>query len=563
MNREACDLTYREVTHLLKRLRSQVTHNGLHKAEAIRAVESMYEVALPTDYRQFLGNYGALRVGDITIIGLGEPERIGLPVDDAILMLRLAHPDMPSELVPIEDLDNGYFACLLCSGGNTKDVPVVIVNTAQPGLVDQLPRVAPCFCHYLYNRLLMLVASERTPGDSNNVAPQPVSDEDIQERDLALDQLLHRVEEYQERFHYNHHTGGALSQSRDWRPYRYCIQDVLFGATVVRHNRLNNCLEVDVFLTAHISEYDPLAGAHALAAFLLSEAYKCGSSMELKFTRHVEGGAVPRELRDVALGYGVRFQHGRKGRVTPQEAKALYAALTQFSPTARARIQALEQSGQLTMESACYAVHHGVWSREQVEMLVAGSPRPDSVLRGLALPHERHLYASDLLHARSAVLGGLLDRKLTRKERIHSDGTSYDLEDDVLPLDIDFEDEHYAKRYRSDNPLPVPWLYSRRDEVIIPPRQDFYVLVRARDPGDLTLHPDEDLAASGHLRKTAGLPVYILLPGDFLELSGPIREHFLSRADDAKVSVMVCPETIASLDAEAASRLARSRILRQ
>ncbi|RRR69229.1 MAG: hypothetical protein EI684_16235, partial [Candidatus Viridilinea halotolerans] len=116
------------------------------------------------------------------------------------------------------------------------------------------------------------------------------------QRQQQLQRLEERVQEYQQYFHYDHARGGTLPQNHAWRPYRFTVQNVLLGATVLRHSREHNCLEVDAFLTAHPPEYDQLAAAQALTCFLLSEAYKCGSSLELRFTKQVAAGQLPAEL---------------------------------------------------------------------------------------------------------------------------------------------------------------------------------------------------------------------------------------------------------------------------
>ena len=63
---------------------------------------------------------------------------------------------------------------------------------------------------------------------------------------VGMKRLTWHVEESPYRLNYNHAAGDKLPRNHIWRPYRFCVQDVLFGATVVRHAREHNCLEVDV-----------------------------------------------------------------------------------------------------------------------------------------------------------------------------------------------------------------------------------------------------------------------------------------------------------------------------
>ncbi len=110
----------------------------------------------------------------------------------------------------------------------------------------------------------------------------------------GLSVLEKHVHAYQERYEYDHGKGGTVPRNHDWRPYRYCIQDVLFGAVVVRHHRDGHHLVVDVLLPAAIEGYEPDAGAHALILFVLAEAYKCGGTMEIEFTENVALPCSPR-----------------------------------------------------------------------------------------------------------------------------------------------------------------------------------------------------------------------------------------------------------------------------
>lgn len=520
-----------------------VKSDGLAIADdEIRECEERLRVLFPPSYRAFLKRYGSLVQGELVILGLGVPSFLLPSVECAIQVTRATHPDAPPGLVPIHLIQPGIFACIDCnpSMATQTEPSVIIWDITMPIPTQQWDKVATSFGVYLYR----LIAQKDW-------------------RARAIRRLDWHVQEFFKAHQYSHAKGGKLPRNHEWRPYRYCIQDVLFGTTVVRHNREENCLDVDVFLTANIPEYDALAGAQALTTFLLSEAYKCGGTMELRFTREVEDGQVPAELRALAHRYDIHFRDAARGRITPDEAKALYAALTGFSPALQEQINALERAGRIKMARACYAIHHGVWSREQIEMIALGSQRPDSVLAGLVQPHQRHLYAHDLLHARAALLGGMLDRQLARRERRDATGTAYDLEDDIRPLEITFDGDYYAKGYRSDELIGVPWLHDQSRSIEIQAGSLFYVLVRARDAADMLLHLESDLRLARQLRDQRGQPVFILVPNDFTTLPDGFAQRLLEQAETLKIRLMVCPETVLTFDADAAERLARSRILRK
>lgn len=394
---------------------------------------------------------------------------------------------------------------------------------------------------------------------------QSIPEQDAEEQrytDIGLQTLMGHVQRFEEEYL----KVGKVARNHVWRPYRFCTQDVILGLAVVCHSPEKNRLEVDVCLITELPEYEPHNGAKVTTVFLLTEAYKCGGTMEIHFTNNVEGGRVPKGLCLLAQDLGVELNHVDEGRITPAEARQFYFALTQLSPSLQDRLLELAGQGRLSLERACYVVQHGIWSRPEVEAIVLGSQRPDSIFGGESLPEQRHLYLHDLLHARAALLGGFLDRVLAKRQRGDA-STAVDLEDDVRPLDIAFDASSYAKVYQCSEPLSVPWLAEQGQTAVSPDRR-LVALVRARDEAELILHFQEDLAAAGAWaeaakRQPAPDTVFILTPRNFDELPANTRNRFLADARSRGVGIIVCPELTTSLDADAARRLTSSRIIRQ
>ena len=383
----------------------------------------------------------------------------------------------------------------------------------------------------------------------------------------GLDRLAWHVSNPQ--FEWHHQEGGRLPRNYLWRPCRFCVQDVVLGLTVLRHRRDFNCLEVDVFLTASIPEYEADSGARALALLLLSEAYKCGGTMEIRFTRHVEGKRVPHDLVALAEAVGVPLQHVGDGVITPAEARRLYVALTGFSPQLQAHIEALEQAGRLSGPLICYAIHHGLWERAEVEAILLTSPRPGSLLSGQARPEQRHLYLQDLLYGRAAVLFGFLDRHLRYRAHPHESGVVH-LEDDERPLDLHLDGDTYAATYCCpQETVTIPWVAapagngtaSNGTHVLVP-GQPFTVLVRARDAADLAANLETDLEQAAKVRRAqAAGPVYVLVPRDFEKLPGELRQRLVQNRTEG-VGLLVYRHFVSTLDDDVAWRLRASGVMR-
>lgn len=385
-----------------------------------------------------------------------------------------------------------------------------------------------------------------------------------QYRQVGLEVLKWHVQKFDE----DYLQVGKVPRNHVWRPYRFCTQDVVLGLTVVRHSPDRNCLEVDVCLTSDIPEYEDGSGARVMASFLLSEAYKCGGSMEIRFTENVENGRVPLALIELAAQHQVRLSYIDEGKINPSESRRLYTAVTDFSSSLQSRIEELTNQGRLSQEKACFVVQRGIWTKAELEHLVFGSSRADAILGGEALPEQRQLFLNDLGHARAAVMGGFLDRKMARRQR-GDEAEAVDLEDDVRPLRIDFDDHCYAKVYQSTEDLPIPWVVNGGiDSVIVPANSQALILIRARDAIDLKHQLADDLALARQMKELTVLQdpksqIGVLVPRDFEDLLKTDIERLEAEAQRLGIHILVCPETSTALNTDAMRRMATSRITRE
>ncbi len=525
---------------LLDGLGDQLDRSGGVPLERVEEVERIIGLRFPDSYREFLISYGAAKIGPQTIYGLCLPADKDPSVVWALAGLRALSPDVPVELVPVFPLEaSGDLACIQCqeAGSDAATAPVVLWSLGRPLAEQALEPISSDIAEYLYGK-------------------------------LSVWNGLRVMEGHVRRFEEEYINGGKLPRNHIWRPYRFCVQDIVLGLVVVRHSLVNNCLEVDVCLIANVPDYEPGSGAKMTSAFLLSEAYKCGGTMEIRFTENVEGKRVPAALREFARERGVDLSHANEGRITPSEARQLFMALAEFPDGLRRRIITMSERGVLSQERACYVVNHGIWSHSELETIILGSWRPNSTLGGEAVPENRHVYMHDVAHARSAIMGGYLDRKLARRERIEGE-TAVDLEDDVRRLDVEFDETYYAKIYQCDEELPIPWLVNGEHvSQAVTPGSRAYVLIRARELSDLRMHLHDDLEIAAGLadlaqREASGDKIFILVPRDFDQIPVQDRERLSKTARASGVGILACPETVFSLDIEASKRLSRSRIMRQ
>lgn len=372
-------------------------------------------------------------------------------------------------------------------------------------------------------------------------------------------------DQYLDRFTKQFSSVGRTPRDKDWRPVRHAIRDVILFKVVARLQEKDNVMEVDVFLT-----YDPDAiagwsGTKFATIYILSQAYKSGSSMGIRFTQNVEDGSVPTDIVEMAKSYDVELksEHISAGIITPKEARHLYLALTELSPEAAQRAMELSLADKVSPERVCYMVHHLTYTKEEMESLLLGTEFPESILLGKVTPQEYLLYHDVVLRARDIVLGGILDRTLRLKELVAEDGTVIDLEETERYVSISFDSRYFAKVYETMEETPIPWTANRN--WVLPAGERLVVMVRARDWADFEYYIKEDLKALQSLKMAyADRPThfFLLVPRNVLELEEAVLKSYQKALSEMDVTLMICPESVALLDTEVMRRLRECETMR-
>ena len=445
-----------------------------------------------------------------------------------------------SDLVPIYlDEESGILSCIQCSKNDKGESPIIQLNTQLPFDLQNLVEASDTYGEFFLRRLKRWKFQQ-----------------------IGLDLMERHIDDFEEEYL----SINKIPRNHVWRPFRFCVQDVVLGLVVVKHSLNNNNLEVDVCLTSDAPGYEVHSGAKMTLAFLLSEAYKCGGNMDIQFTENVEEGTVPYSICVLANYFGIQLKYVCQGRISSTEAKLLYLELTDFSPELNEIILNMAAEGKISPESVCFAVNSGIWAKTEIEVVIRGSHMPDSILKGDASPEQRILFLHDINHSRSAILGGYLERKLLKRER--SDGEiAIDLEDDIRRVNVRFNPVYYAKTYSCDDEdMPLPWEESGyRITKKVSAGKELAVLLRPRNAIEIAREYKNDLhAASSMLNAREGKSlIFVLYPKDFDEFLFVEGEQMIELAQKLGIEIMVCPETVASIDMDASNRLIKSRILRQ
>jgi len=516
--------------------------------EDILLLESLLNVKLPESYKDYLKAHPTDEDTGSRVLGFP----LSLDLDSAwgaTEFVRAARPDLAPCFLAINVSGSSAF-CLDLEKGDEKAAPVVQIDLDGS---EPPAKKSESFIDYLAEQ-----------------DPLPAIDAADANEEYGFQYGLQRLDRHMKNlsFQYDHEKGGQIPRSHVWRPYRFCVQDVILGMMVIRHDRKYNRLEADVFLTAQIPEYEADSGCRALALILLSEAYKCGGSMEIRFTEHVEGGRVPQELFDLAEKVGVKLRYLNEGGITPKESKKLYLALSGFRSDITDKIMEMEEKGKISAASVCYALHHGVWTVEELEVILFSSRFPDTILRGSFSAEVWHLFYHDLFHARNALMGGYLDRQLKRREHLLKEEVNrvVELEDDEPNLKISFNSQYCAKQYSlfaGEEPVPIPWLYNAFQNDSLAPDQPLWVLLRARDAEDLKQKLAADIDQAFVLKNRVGSEtsrLCIMVPADFKRID---MTDLARKAAEKDIGLIVCPEFLNQLDQEAGSKFETVKVMRQ
>lgn len=561
-----------EAFALLDRVQDRTIFVGPVTDAQMAVGESSLGQTLPDALRQFIARYGAIKTrSEYKLFGLGVPNIASPSLVWAFRWLKFTSPDCPSTLLPIAPTGEHQFVCLLSESNSPPDsARVVAWELGRSAAEQMLTEIAPNYAAYLRQIAWELNALDR-----------------------ALVTLRAHIKNFSERFGYDrgHQVGrvhqrheaadkppsnqpvkaaGKLPRNHDWRPYRFCSQDIVLGAHVQRHIKGENYLEVGVFLPIDVYPFEQGSSLLGLTMSILSDAYRCGGTMEIRFTPKVDGGQVPRKLRALAeaVGAPIKPESLARRRLDPDDARRLFVALTDFSPLARQRLTQLD----IRPERACYAVQRGVWPKAEAEILLLADDEANRIFAGGAPPEQRALFQFDRLHACAAILAGYLDRGLALRERELSGQETLELEDDIRAVETGYEAQLAARIYRvlpaageASADFQIPWLaagstWSGR----IAFGQKFMALIRARSQAELVRDFEVDLEAAHTLQHERQLPVLLLVPYDFYHAALETqRAQWIEKANQAGLGIVVCAELVDGLDDEAYRRFSAGRIMRE
>src|ERR1035437_1867615 len=275
------------------------------KQEEILFVESELQIQVPNSYKDFLLSKGHDVAFGLPILGIPTTKDLSSVVG-ATSVLRAMRPELKNYLA-IRVIDD-RFLCLDLTKGNHIDVPLVeitISSTEQPTTVHN------SFDGYL------------------NESEQSKKQIEYGLRRIKNLYSNRLVREYA----HNENEGKVPFKARDWRVHRCCVHDLVVGLTAFKYNETFNGIEVDVFITTDHPDYEEGHGTKAIMTLILSDAYRNGTSMEVRFTRFDSkertrvANNIPRNLVHTLNSFGIKLQKQGEGIITHDESINIFSSL--------------------------------------------------------------------------------------------------------------------------------------------------------------------------------------------------------------------------------------------
>lgn len=356
----------------------------------------------------------------------------------ALALLRTAVQPAPRNLVPLMPVDDRSLACVVCGPAEDSGLPI---GTVIRWHLDDIPL--------------------RAQGQILDVGVDDYLD--MRSREMAArDTGFQRMDKIAELYHKDYGEKGISARSYIKRPIRLAVQNVIVGLAAWEYDQKFNALYVSAWQvceTPHLAAHEATRG---LLALTLGEAFRCGSTMEIRFHGHPEGG-VPAAVRQFARIHGISLQQPKS--ILPIESRKLLWQVCGLDPSLRESLQRIAEAGLLTPERACYSMLAGVWAAAGLDYLIRTAPLvAERVLRGGSSPLDWQAHRIELRLARRAFL---VERLVVATGRSADDDTFED-SPHQLRWHVNGNSEGIVVSDVSTKPAWVGAEHLREDALILP-----------------------------------------------------------------------------------------------
>lgn len=474
-----------------------------------------------------------------------------ISIAEATQQLRERWGDLATGLTPLEHLGNGYLACSFICAGFPHLSRVVLWHAFLPLHEQPFTTLAVDIETYWYIR-------ENKP---ENIAGALLSANAHQTfaanwQTDSLDVFRHTVEE----FHahpdaHSHRKRGTLPRYDSWKPVRHCVHDFVLGLAGYRHDRKQNLLQVNSFITSDHEDFEAGAGTRALLELLLCEAFRAGGPLAIQFlppnARDSDlNVAIPPDVCVFAALAGVDLAGDAK-HIDPNAARGLILFLSGLERASKNALLRLDAVGKASIEQICYLIISGVWSPADLGSLLLWCPMLQLLSTADVELHHRGALGILLGHTRAVLLSAWAQAKIEALLEMSSGSIG------VRILTSEECSIAHARLITPSDSVEVVSeigsVFAAKGEslMVIPLGLPSRYLVPALEEVSRVMHGESKKAV-------------LVLPADFRLLSESEQHRIVDLVSCRdNVRVMICEQDILTLDLETISRITKARVLRQ
>jgi hypothetical protein len=487
-------------------------------------LEQSLQLSLPQDLRDLYCGAFPANVSDLVYRPAGDPAKPP-HVLWALDAMRHGAQAPDADLVPVMPVDDASFACLVCAredGGGPADLGTVV-----RWHLGAVPARA--------QRQILDV------GLAQYVATAAA---DLRARGPGLEAMKRIAAAFSV-----HDDDGTRAKLYEVRPIRLAVQNVVIGLAAVRQESTYDALAADAWQTCEAPHVNAHEGARGLLALTLTEAFRAGGTMEIRFDRHPER-RVPAMIQQFARVQRVDLAMSDPVSIAPAEARQLFFAVTRVPDVLRSRIDIATRAQAITPERACFLILAKIWSPIEMDMILGLSERAPSILKGGADPLERLAAQAEGDVCRAARMIGMLWARLSNAETETDSATRF-MEDARVLVDWVIDEEEGAIVFTSSRPCSVPWVVCG-PPVVVPAGVPLVVVPRA-------FANEQSAAVAERVAKRIAGPSGALAP---VAATLQPRDQTSTAARDGSSPVLelVCPDNLAELDREVEAKLQKCRV---
>jgi len=482
-----------------------------------KTIENELGISLPESYIQFHNQKKNKIVNGLPIYGTSALK--------ATELLNFVRPDLPNNYLVIRLLESQAL-CLDLNRVTKGDCPLIEVD----------------------------FDSTKKPVDLNISFEQYVENATKSEKEVnGAFRRIRNLFETKQIKSYEHDSKGKRPpfKARDWQVIRSCVHDYVVGLTAFRFNEMFNGLEVDVFIATDHPEYERGHGIRALLSLLLSDAYKKGTSMEIRYTRFDNQSKnrvqdrIPNQLLNLFKENGISVRKAEDGIISHKEAITLYAHIVGITNDLIEIVNKYESQDRLSLQGVCFLISSRLWTIDEATWLLINTVRPEGILFGRDTPESRLKYEESLSIGRAVIAISKFRNKL--ENSLSDEG------------DTECQIENYLCHIEANQPAVIDWTIttpticiSKGEKVTILARpRRFFPLVNQLIEADT-----ENLKSIGNQNRK-----FLIYSEEFLKIN-----DYKLLAEQIKnqnnIEILILPFSTDELDEEVNNRMKKAKRIR-